>query len=376
MFEINLVPDVKGELLKKQKQRNLIIFVSIVVAIASAAVVALLGSIVAGQNIALSNQDREIECRSEGTGIEGDCGTRYGTAVLKFANLNEYLTIQDQMDKISLVNGNKMMLSRVFGLLDVILPSYESGDQDDVKISELAVNLPEATLSFDAVGNSLNNIDYRALEVFKNIAVLSYYDHGRYMRYDEEQSSFVEIPAFCVDEPAAEIVDGVVYGVYHKGAPGCEAPMLMTGQEETEVVDVRIKRSYATSAEREEYMAENNEVGGGRYYFESECIAYGENGRFDEEGTRLSCQLSANPPAIRDSSNTRDSDGNLALRFSASVVLNKEVFRFANKHMMIVGPTRQNVTDSYIQIRDMFVEPPEECAPDDIECLQEVPNGS
>jgi hypothetical protein len=376
MFEINLVPDVKEQLLKKQKLRNLIIFLSIVIAGGAAGVVAILGTIVAGQSLAIAGKNEEIQCRSTGSGEGVDCDERrYGTAVMRIANLNEYLTIQDQMSKISILNDNKLLLSRIFGLLDVILPV---GD-DEVWISELAVNLPTTTLNFDAYGDSASNIDYRALEVFKNISRLSYYDHGRYMRFDNETGGFVAIPTTCITEV---LRDGVVYGIYSKGAPGCEAPMLSRDQrvnmgiteeldEETEentIEFIEIRRAYRTWAERMEAYENANEDGV-RYYFESTCISYTDDGRIDEAATRLECPLLTEEVMIRESSNARNSDGLLVLRFSATVSVNREVFRFANKHMRVIGPTRQNVTDSYTQIRSMFAETPTDCAPDDRECL-------
>jgi len=50
----------------------------------------------------------------------------------------------------------------------------------------------------------------------------------------------------------------------------------------------------------------------------------------------------------------------LALSFSAALPMNREVFLSSNKHIRVIGPSRQNVTDSYIQIRDMFDEAPKE----------------
>ena len=386
MFEINLVPDVKEQLLKKQRLRNLIIFISIVVAAGSGGVVMLLGSVVVGQNIARAGKDEEIQCRSEGPGGNvTSCKKDYGTPVLKFENLNDYLTIQDQMSKISALNDGRLLLSRIFGLMDVILPV---GD-DRVDVSELTINMQNSMISFDAQGDSVSNIDYRSLLVFKDLVRLSYYDYGRYMRYDKEAESFVEIPTGCIKE----IVDegtGLIRGIYSKGIPGCEAPLLspesqmnvpeviptedeeMDEKEEAQIVEVEIKRVYRTQEEKENYQEEENEVDGERYYFESECIIYGENGRFDEGATRANCQLSETAPMIRDSSNGRDSDGKLVLRFSAAVIVNRELFRFANKHMRVVGPMRQNVTDSYTQIRNMFKERATACAPDDEECQQEV----
>lgn len=391
MFEINLVPDVKAQLLKKLRMRNLVIFISIVVAVGAAGVVALLGSVVTGQNIAMSNQDEEIRCRSVGPQkADGSdkCDNKYGTAVLQIANINEFLTIQDQMNKLATINEQKMLLSRVFGILDVILPT---GD-DVVEVSELTVDMANASLNFDAQGNSVSQIDYRALEVFKNTVKLAYYDYGRYMRFDEESNDFVEIPTTCIDE---SLEDGILYGIYHKGAPGCEASLLSSEQqaalqgtdedeaendetEDTEVTDIKIVRDYKTSTAKEEYMDFENEVDGNKYYFDSMCVVYKEDGKFDEESTRTTCQLSEEDPSIRDSSNGRDSNGSLVLRFTSTVTLNREVFYAVNRHMRVIGPTRQNVTDSYTQIRDMFTERAKNCAPEDpdyAQCMEDTSNG-
>jgi len=45
------------------------------------------------------------------------------------------------------------------------------------------------------------------------------------------------------------------------------------------------------------------------------------------------------------------------LMFSAVLHINPEVFSFNNKHMITITPSgRQNVTDSFMQVGDMFAE--------------------
>ena len=65
---------------------------------------------------------------------------------------------------------------------------------------------------------------------------------------------------------------------------------------------------------------------------------------------------------ITDSSNGMDADDNLVLRFTASIAIEPEVFKFENKHMMAITPDGQNVTDSYVQIEGMFEERAEDCS--------------
>jgi hypothetical protein len=201
------------------------------------------------------------------------------------------------------------------------------------------------------------------------------------MRYDDEAGDYVEIPTNCIDEV---MEGGGIYGIYHRGTPGCEASVLQqeAGEDVTggvPVEEIRIRRDYKTTQEKEEYKNEQNRVDGGKYFFESQCMTFGEDGNFDEEATRTKCQLAEEGAMIRDSSNGKDSAGNLVLRFSSTVTVGRDVFLFSNKHMRVIGPSRQNVTDSYTQIRDMFTERATNCNPEDADyaqCMEEVPNGS
>ena len=78
MYEISLVPDVKSELIKKLKLRNLIFLICIIVAAACIGVLIILFGVTAGQGIALNNQDTEMACRSDGRQKNGSsCNATY-----------------------------------------------------------------------------------------------------------------------------------------------------------------------------------------------------------------------------------------------------------------------------------------------------------
>ena len=294
---------------------------------------------------------------------------------MKFTNAEELLTIQDQMNNLRLLNDNKIKFSRVFGVLDVILPT---GD-NEVKISQLRTDINNNILYFDAVASASNNIGYRALEAFKKNAKLSYYDYGSYMRLDKETGDYVEIPSFCIDEEVD--ANGVTFGIYHKGKPGCEAPMIEgetesdeeledeeletetqtktnTSTEESTVTDIRIRRTYNDQNDMEKYRSGKDNYGDSTtkgYYFESSCLQY-DNGKFDEAATLEQCPLLSEEPNIGDSSYGRNSEDEMVLSFSSTLTITRDVFLARNKHVQVIGPTRQNVTDSYIQVRDMFTE--------------------
>ena len=286
------------------------------------------------------------------------------------------------------LNNNKIKISRVFGILDVILPVGEN----HVWISELNVDIDNNTLSFDASAMASNGIGFRALEAFKKNVERAYYDYGSYMRYDKDTDEYVAIPSYCITETTDK--NGIVYGIYHKGAKGCEAPMVekqttasddtattededdseakltVDGEEdegeETATIakeDIKIRRTYLSESDMEHYRNGNDDLAKGAgikgYYFESSCLKY-TDGKLDEAATLEACPLLSDAPSIGDSSYGKNADGQLALSFSAALPMNRQVFLSSNKHIRVIGPSRQNVTDSYIQIRDMFDEAPEE----------------
>ncbi len=377
MYEISLVPDVKAELLRKLRMRNLVYLICVIVTAACAGIFVILFGVTGGQGIKLAAQDTEIECRAEGKLRKGNCGSQYGTAVMKFKNAEELLTIQDQMKNLSTLNQNKIKISRVFGILDVILPVGEN----HVWISELNMDIDNNLMSFDASAMASNGIGFRALEAFKKNVERAYYDYGSYMRYDKDAEEYVPIPSFCITETTDK--NGIVYGIYHKGAKGCEAPMVTKNSAESDTEpaepdeeeeangtveaaereDIKIRRTYLNESDMEHYRNGNDDLTKGNgikgYYFESSCLKYND-GKFDEAATLEACPLLSDAPNIGDSSYGRNADGQLALSFSASLPMNRQVFLSSNKHIRVIGPSRQNVTDSYIQIRDMFDEAPEE----------------
>lgn len=380
MYEINLVPDIKAELLTKQKLRNLIILICIVVAIACGAVLLILGGIVGTQAITIETQKAEIKCRSTG---EGTCRNT-GTAVNNFHNLNELLTMQSQMKDLSVLNANKIKLSRLFPIFDAILP--DDPIEGTVSVTDAAMDF--STMSFYMEAVSYNSIAFTAQEAFRKNLPEVYYDYGDYMRKDKETDQYVAIPSFCITESTE---NGIVYGYYYKGKPGCEAPMIEetnkkdeskekdendtkaeeSENEEAEEVDdnlnteyeiIKIRRTYADEEDKTTYINGNDKFrkeGEPKikdYYFESKCIMYDSEGKFDEDATLETCPLVDEEPEVFDGSYGKNDDGQKILTFSASFILNREPFVSANKHMMIIGPSRRNVTDSYQQVRPIFTE--------------------
>ena len=354
MYEINLVPDVKAELLNKQKLRNLVILICIVAGIACVVVILSLVGVVGTQAISLGEQDKDIKCRSTG---EGNCKGK-GTAVNKYENLETLLTMKSQMYDISVINDIMVTTSRVFPMFDVILPDNSSG-QGTVKISMADIDFNSMIFTINA--NSSNSISFNARDSFKKALKLTYYDYGRYMRSGPEGEE--EIPTFCIDEVE---IKGIIYGVYHQGTAGCEAPIISKKNEDGVIVqanneekDIYIRRTYRNKQDYDDYKRGNDylkETKLSGYYFESECIQYNSEGGISDEETLATCPLLDGEVDTPSGSFGKSDGGNMLLTFTAQFTISKEAFLTKNKNMRFVGPNRQNVTDSYIPVRDIFTE--------------------
>ena len=203
--EINLVPDVKDEMIKALKMRNFIFFLCIVVASASVAAILIFVSIAGGQQAIVDGKQTTLSNLSKKIG--------------DFSDLSDYLTIKDQLGNIDEVTSNKKLLSRTFSILSAILPS----GADTIKISELIVNMSddEPTMSFDAQANAGDPpyIDYNVLDSFKKSMQYMRYDYGNYVDKEGEV-----IPAYCMIENG---IDGATLTDTERGV---YAYWLITGE--------------------------------------------------------------------------------------------------------------------------------------------------
>ena len=146
MIEINLIPDVKQELLTAQRIRSRVIMVSIIIGVISVAVVVLLLIYVFTiQTVRGSLADKAIQ---------------QGSSQLSgVSDLSKTLTIQNQLTKISALNNSKKIDSRIFDVLNAIIPPAPN----TVSISNLAIDSNAGTITLD--GQAANS--YAAVEVFK-----------------------------------------------------------------------------------------------------------------------------------------------------------------------------------------------------------------
>lgn len=361
MFEINLVPDVKSEMLKAQKVRNIVLFVCAVVVAVAGGVIAILGGIKAGQDITMSGQDDRLEAMS--------------AKINSFDDLDELLTVQKQLNSLNTVSEEKVLLSRIFSVVNVLLPR----NGDEISLSELDVDIEKNLIKFDAQADARVEplVDYRVLDAFKKSMSMMKYDYGRYVDDDGN-----EIPTVCVveaDESGMTYSEnGNLYALWAKRIEGCDPSKEEESSINVREEDVRAAANAGSAVKIwrtpkfDEWYSDkkisDEGVVSGIEHFESECTSYAlVAGRWTSNNV---CNLVPEEITISDSSNARDSSGALVLRFSAGIKYNPEVLLAKNKHMITVAPSGYtNMTDSYIQIEGMFKKRADDCAADDESCL-------
>lgn len=146
MIEVNLVPDVKQELIRAQRVRAAVISISILAGIIAIGVVVMLAVYSYGvQSVRSAILDGNIKSGSD--------------KLASVEDLSKTLTIQNQLEKMSSLNSEKTITSRVFDMLNAIIPR----EPNDVKISNLRV---DTSTNFVTIEGQAQN-SYAAVEVFR-----------------------------------------------------------------------------------------------------------------------------------------------------------------------------------------------------------------
>lgn len=146
MIEINLVPDVKQELINAQRVRTSVISLSILVGMAAIAIVIVLAVWVFGVQTA-----RGV--------LSDDAIKKESQKLSQVADISNILTIQNQLAKIPAMHDSKSIDSRIFDVLATINPPAPN----NVSINNVSLDSSSKTIKIE--GQAVN--DYLALEVFK-----------------------------------------------------------------------------------------------------------------------------------------------------------------------------------------------------------------
>lgn len=145
MIEINLLPNVKRELLKTRAMRNRVISISFLVGGASIAAVVVLALILGSQIAAEAVQNGVIKDRND--------------KLMAVEDLNKVVTIQNQLTKINEQHSGKKINSRIFDVVTAVNPVAPN----NVSFSNIKVNPESKTITLE--GSAVNG--YSALETLK-----------------------------------------------------------------------------------------------------------------------------------------------------------------------------------------------------------------
>lgn len=145
MIEINLLPNVKRELLKTRVMRNRVISISFLVGGASIAAVVVLALILGSQIAAEAVQNGVIKDRND--------------KFMAVEDLNKVVTIQHQLTKINEQHSGKKINSRIFDVVTAVNPVAPN----NVSFSDIKVNPESKTITLE--GSAVNG--YSALETLK-----------------------------------------------------------------------------------------------------------------------------------------------------------------------------------------------------------------
>lgn len=162
MIEINLVPDVKQELIKAQRVRATVVSFSILIGFIAAAIVTLLAIYAFGIQTV-----RGV--------VADDAIDKGGKQLASVEDLSKTLTIQNQLTKISGQHDDKKIDSRIFDLLLAVIPP----SPNDVQISNLTIDAAAGTIEME--GQASNS--YAAVEVFRKTI------EGAKVKYDGTDGS-------------------------------------------------------------------------------------------------------------------------------------------------------------------------------------------
>lgn len=146
MIEINLIPDVKQELIKAQRVRATVISFSILIGFVTVGIVTVLAIYV-------------FAVQSLRGGLDDQAITDNSKKLTSIPDLSKTLTIQNQLTKLTSMHANKNIDSRIFTVLSAIVPPAPN----NVQISTLTINSTDGTISME--GQAANS--YAAVEVFK-----------------------------------------------------------------------------------------------------------------------------------------------------------------------------------------------------------------
>ena len=138
MIQLNLLPDVKLEYIKAQRSRRLVFSVSVLVTIASVALLLLLLSVEGLQKKHLSDLNNDIS--SETSKLQNE------------PQINKILTVQNQLESLTALHAGKPAATRLFDYLNQVTPA-------NVNITDFSIDFTKQTTTVTGTSDSLSSVN-------------------------------------------------------------------------------------------------------------------------------------------------------------------------------------------------------------------------
>lgn len=161
MVEVNLLPDIKQEVLAARQMRDRVATWSIIISGGFVTVTIVLLMVVAiVQSIIIGSQDKQI--------------TNDFNKYKNYQGINSLLTIQKQLSRLDAIHKKKTVTSRTFSLITQVITKYKL----DVTISKIDVDPHKKNLIIDAF-SSTGYVELERLMKTLNNAQVTYINNSK-----------------------------------------------------------------------------------------------------------------------------------------------------------------------------------------------------
>jgi hypothetical protein len=141
MIQFNLLPEVKLQFIKAQRQKRVILTIASIISAGSITVFALMFFYV---NVSQKNQLNSLD-----KDISGSVSKLKGTQ-----DVDKILTVQSQLNTLTSLHSNKAVASRFYDFLGRVVPaSNNPKDPPPVTVSKASVSFTDSTIEF--TGNAI-----------------------------------------------------------------------------------------------------------------------------------------------------------------------------------------------------------------------------
>ena len=171
MISINLLPDVKKDLLRVRRERNLVVSVSVLAVGASVAILVILGGWLGALAIAKNSHESAID-KSEST----------ITKAKEDDELDKYLTIQNQLSQIDGLKDSQNVYSRLMDYLTQLNPAYPN----NAALTTVTLDTESDDIEVTLEGTTQ---DFATLNVYKNTLINAQLSYETKVESDDSDDS-------------------------------------------------------------------------------------------------------------------------------------------------------------------------------------------